>query len=68
MLAKTETNSDVAKLSDMLNEAEKVSGLDPDSLEIVPLIESAKGVVNTYDIASADARVIAVAFGAGDYY
>lgn len=68
MLAKTETNSDVAELSDMLTEAETVSGLDPESLKIVPLIESAKGVVNTYEIALADARVIAVAFGAGDYY
>lgn len=68
MLAKTETNSDVAELSDMLTEAETVSGLDPKSLKIVPLIESAKGVVNAYEIALADARVIAVAFGAGDYY
>jgi citrate lyase subunit beta/citryl-CoA lyase len=68
MLAKTETNSDVAKLSDMLTEAETVSGLDHESLKIVPLIESAKGVINAYEIASADARVVAVAFGAGDYY
>lgn len=68
MLAKAEAESDVVKLAGMLEEAEKGSGLKLGSLTIVPLIESAKGVVNTYEIASASKRVVAVAFGAGDYY
>lgn len=68
MLAKTETESDVTELDGMIEEAEKGSGLRPGGLTIVPLIESAKGVVNAYEIASASKRVVAVAFGAGDYY
>ncbi|MBA7503465.1 Citrate lyase subunit beta [subsurface metagenome] len=68
MLAKAEAESDVVKLAGMLEEAEKGLGLKLGSLTIVPLIESAKGVVNTYEIASASKRVVAVAFGAGDYY
>jgi len=68
MLAKTETKSDVMGLDGMLEEAEKRSGLEPGSLTIIPLVESAKGIVNTYEIASAGKRVVAVAFGAGDYY
>jgi len=68
MLAKTETKSDVVELDHMLTEAEKVSGLEPGFLKIIPLIESAKGVVNAYEIASASERVVAAAFGAGDYY
>jgi len=68
MLAKAEAESDVVKLAGMLEEAERSSGLKLGSLTIVPLIESAKGVVNTYEIASASKRVVAVAFGAGDYY
>ncbi len=68
MLAKAETKTDVVKLAGMLEEAEKGSGLKLGSLTIVPLIESAKGVINTYEIASASKRVVAVAFGAGDYY
>jgi len=68
MLPKTETKSDIAELDNILVKAEEASGLEPRSLKVVPLIESAKGVVNAYEIASVSQRVIAVAFGAGDYY
>ncbi len=68
MLAKTETASDVTELDGMLEETEKGRGLELGSLKMVPLVETAKGVINTYEIASASERVVAVAFGAGDYY
>ena len=68
MLAKSETKSDIVELDSMLEETEKGLGLEPRSLKVVPLIESAKGVINAYEIASASERIIAVAFGAGDYY
>jgi len=68
MLPKTETKSDIAELDNILVKAEEASGLEPRSLKVVPLIESAKGVVNAYEIASVSQRVTAVAFGAGDYY
>ncbi len=68
MLAKSETKSDIVELDSMLEETEKGGGLEPRSLKVVPLIESAKGVINAYEIASASERIIAVAFGAGDYY
>lgn len=68
MLAKTESKSDVMELGRMLEKAEKRSRLESESLKIIPLVESAKGIVNAYEIASAGRRVAAVAFGAGDYY
>jgi citrate lyase subunit beta/citryl-CoA lyase len=68
MLPKTEGSSDVVKLDEMLAKTEKSSGLKPESLKIIPLIETAKGVVRAFEIASASSRVVAVAFGAGDYY
>ena len=68
MLAKTEEKSAVAELDSLIGQAERISGLEPGSLAIIPLIESAKGIINTYEIASASGRVVAVAFGAGDYY
>ena len=68
MLAKTESRSDIVELDDMLMEAEKASGLELRSLKVVPLVESARGVVNAYEIAAASERVVAVAFGSGDYY
>ena len=68
ILAKTESGSDVVELDGMLDRIEKGKGLEPGSLKIIPLMETAKGVVNAYEIASASERVAAVAFGAGDYY
>lgn len=68
MLAKTEGKSDVLALAGLLEKAEKDRGLETGSLKIIPLVETAKGVVNVYEIASASERVVAVGFGAGDYY
>lgn len=68
MLAKAETKSDIEELDKMMGEAEEASGLESGAIKIIPLIESAKGVVNVYEIASVSKRVIAVAFGSGDYY
>lgn len=68
MLAKTETRADIAELDRMVGENEKRMGLEPGSVKLIPLVESARGVINAYEIASASERTIAVAFGAGDYY
>lgn len=67
ILAKTETGSDAAKVSRILEKIEKRSRVTRKSIKLIPLIESAKGVVNAFQIASSSGRVIAVAFGAGDY-
>ncbi len=68
ILAKTESKSNVIRLAKMLDVAEKRSGLKPKSIKIMPLIENAKGVENSSAIATATDRILALAFGAGDYY
>ena len=68
MLAKTETEAEVKKLGKMLEKAEKRSRLSAGRIKVVALIESAKGVMNSYSIARTNRRTIALAFGAGDYY
>ena len=68
VLAKAETKSDIVKSGRMLEKAEKNRGIAPGSLKIIPLVETAKGVINAYEIASASERIVAVGFGAGDYY
>jgi citrate lyase subunit beta/citryl-CoA lyase len=65
MLPKTESKEDVVVLERVLEEEEKQKSLNP--IAIIPLIESARGVLNAYEIASASKRVIAIAFGAADY-
>lgn len=68
LLSKAEAKSDVAELDGMLEKAERERGLKLGSFKIMPLVETAKGVVNAYEIAAASERIVAVSFGAGDYY
>jgi len=68
VLPKAEATSDVVELDGMLAEIEKNSGLELGNFKIIPLVETAKGVINAYEIASASKRIVAVGFGAGDYY
>ncbi len=67
MLPKTETREDVVRLDQLLGEEEKKKGLESNSINILPLVESPKGVQNVFDIASASSRIIGLAFGAGDF-
>jgi len=68
MLPKAETESDLSELDKILSKIEEALGLTAESIKLIPLIETAKGVTNSFEIASASSRVVAVAFGAGDYY
>jgi len=68
MFPKSESAGDITKLEKLLSEFEELRGISGGRLKIIPLIESAKGVLNSYSIASASERVVALAFGALDYY
>jgi citrate lyase subunit beta/citryl-CoA lyase len=68
VLAKAESRSDIETVASIFEEIEKNRGLQPGNLKIIPLIETAKGVVNAYEIASSSERIVALGFGAGDYY
>jgi citrate lyase subunit beta/citryl-CoA lyase len=68
MLAKAEGRPDIVELDRILTKIEKDSSLTSQNIKIIALIESARGVVNAYDIATASKRIVALAFGSGDYY
>jgi citrate lyase subunit beta/citryl-CoA lyase len=65
MLPKTESKDDVLKLEELIKNEESKKGLT--GIGIIPLVESAKGILNIEQIVSASERVIAVGFGAADY-
>ena len=67
MLPKTETMEDVTRLNQLLGEEEKRKGLELNSIDILPLVESPKGVQNIFDIVSASSRIVGVSFGAADF-
>lgn len=67
MLPKAESARDVAVLDWLLAQHERVAGIASGTIAIVPLIETAAGVMEASAIARASARVRQMAFGAGDY-
>ncbi len=68
MLPKAETRADILNLDHLLGHVEYSSGLKIGNLKIIPMIETTKSIMNVYEIAAASERIIAIAFGAGDYY
>lgn len=66
MLPKSSCAQDIKTLSRMLDELELKAGLEHGCIRIMPLIETALGVENAYEIAAADKRVAAIFLGAED--
>ena len=67
MLAKTESKEGLATVDKLLQEEEKKKGLEPETITLIALLETPKGILNLREIISASQRVIAVGFGAGDF-
>jgi len=66
-MPKTETAQDVIEADQLITEIEKKAGIEPGQIKIFAAIESAKGVLNAYNIATASKRVIGIALGAEDF-
>jgi citrate lyase subunit beta/citryl-CoA lyase len=66
-LPKAESKGDVVALSKELAKVEKEIGASVGLTWIMPILETGKGVLHAEEIASADPRVVVVAFGAEDY-
>ena len=65
-IPKAETADDVRVVDEIVQEIKAKHGIDKE-IYYMPIIESAKGVWNAYEIASASPRVVMVAFGAEDF-
>jgi citrate lyase subunit beta / citryl-CoA lyase len=62
-LPKVESREEVVRWDSMIGALEKARGLATGSTRLVLSIESAKGVLNAYDMAVAAARVASLSFG-----
>jgi citrate lyase subunit beta/citryl-CoA lyase len=67
VLPKTESAEHVGVLEAWLAEAERRAGLAAGRVGILPLVETARGVVRGVEIAAASPRVVTLAFGSGDF-
>ena len=66
-LPKAESSADVISLSKEIEELESSYGITHGTTHIMPIIETAKGVLHAEEICAADERVVVVAFGAEDF-
>ncbi|MBI5930909.1 MAG: CoA ester lyase [Chloroflexi bacterium] len=66
VLPKVESAREVQQLSHTLLEREILLGIEPGTIKLIALIETAKGIVNLPQIAQADSRLVALMFGAED--
>ena len=66
-LPKTETPDDVKEAAELISQIEAQTGMEPGTVKMMAAIESARGVMNAYSIASASERLIGIALGAEDF-
>jgi citrate lyase subunit beta/citryl-CoA lyase len=70
MVPKVEESADIREIDGYLGEAERRNALEPGTICVIPLIESARAVQNVFEILSektASRRLFTAAFGAADY-
>jgi citrate lyase subunit beta / citryl-CoA lyase len=67
LLPKVEEASDVQHADRLLQDIEQARGLPPGAIDLLPILETARGIHNAYAIAAAGTRVKRLAFGAGDF-
>ena len=66
-LPKSESADDILKADALITEAERAADLKVGSIWLLALVETPKGILNVYEIASASPRVLGIAFGPEDY-
>ena len=67
VLPKVETSAQLRSVDWVVSQLEREKRLPAGGIDIIPIIETAKGVANVHEIASAGTRVKRLSFGAGDY-
>ncbi|TWI58118.1 HpcH/HpaI aldolase/citrate lyase family protein [Halalkalibacter nanhaiisediminis] len=67
MLPKAESKKELVMVCELIHQQMKLLDLGSTPFEVIPLIETAKGVENTMEIASAHSLISRVAFGSIDY-
>jgi citrate lyase subunit beta/citryl-CoA lyase len=67
ILPMVESREQIVAFDWLVGALERERGLQPGGIDIIPIIETAKGIANARAIAAAGTRVRRMAFGAGDY-
>jgi citrate lyase subunit beta/citryl-CoA lyase len=65
-LPKSEDVEDITKIDEFLTKAETKYGYEPGIVKLVLTVETAKGILNSYQLAMASKRIVAMGLGAED--
>jgi citrate lyase subunit beta/citryl-CoA lyase len=66
-LPKTEKPEDVLEADKLISKIEDEAGIPSGTVKLMAAIESALGIINSYEIAKASPRLVAIAIGAEDF-
>ncbi|MBW1673674.1 MAG: CoA ester lyase, partial [Deltaproteobacteria bacterium] len=66
-LPKSESADDILRADALIANAERAADLKVGSIWLLALVETPKGILNVYEIASASPRVLGISFGPEDY-
>lgn len=66
-LPKTETPQDVIEVEKAISEIEEKIGMEIGTIKMMAAVESALGILNAYEIATASSRLVGIAIGAEDF-
>lgn len=66
-LPKVESAEDVRKLETLIETLEEKRGLDRGHLKLIVEVETARGILNVFEVAGASSRLVGVGFGANDF-
>jgi citrate lyase subunit beta/citryl-CoA lyase len=67
VVPKIETPEQLRLAAEWLDECERLAGIEPGRIDLMPIIETAAGVERANEIAASTGRISRLAFGAGDY-
>lgn len=66
-LPKAETAEDIRRIDEIITAAEERQGFAPGTIRMMAAIETAKGLMKAYEIATASPRMVALAIGGEDF-
>ncbi len=67
VIPKVESAASLLAIDELISTAERKAGMAPGGIDLMPIIETARGVECATEIASAVSRVKRLSFGGGDY-
>ncbi len=66
-IPKPKSADDIKKVEAIVERLEKERGIEKGHIKLTPWVETAKGLINAFEIASASPRIVGIIFGAEDF-